>query len=225
MSDYFVLNGENSLDIGIHISNLPTITRSTIRNERNIIAGRNGTTRTSDETQEDKVKTVGGYFQGEPDLFFNFIKPGEITFSNQLDRYFTCDVDNEIILNPLFDDWYEFSITFVLNPLSYLYDGDETITLTEPSAIVGNGNVNSNPYIKVIGNGTITLTINSESITLNNVDGYIELDSEEQECFKDGVRKNRQMIGEFPTLNTSSNTISWSGRVTKIEIIPRWRCS
>ena len=224
MSDYFVLNGENSLDIGIHVSNLPTITRATIRNERNIIAGRNGTIRTSDETQEDKVITIGGYFQGEPDLFFNFIKHGKITFSNQLDRYFTCYVDDEIILNPLFDDWYEFSITFVLNPLSYLYSGDETITLTNSSTIVGNGNVNSNPYIKVIGNGTITLTINSKPITLNNVDGYIELDSEEQECFKDGVRKNRHMVGEFPTLNTSSNTVSWNGRVTKIEIIPRWRC-
>ena len=29
---------------------------------------------------------------------------------------------------------------------------------------------------------------------------------------------------EFPVLDPGDNSISWTGAVTKVEIVPRWRC-
>lgn len=49
------------------------------------------------------------------------------------------------------------------------------------------------------------------------------IDSEEQEAYKDTILKNRLMQGVFPKLQIGSNTITWTGDLTKIEIEPRSR--
>lgn len=116
-------------------------------------------------------------------------------------------------------------ISILSEPFDYFIKGTDTIKIITPNTKINNiGNYYSEPYFKIYAQGNIILTVNDEEITLNNVDEYIELDSEEQECFKNDTRKNRQMIGEFPIFKVGENSVSWSGSVTKIEIIPRWRC-
>ena len=35
---------------------------------------------------------------------------------------------------------------------------------------------------------------------------------------------NKAGFDEFPVLEPGDNSISWTGTVTKVEIVPRWRC-
>lgn len=226
MEDYFVINGESSLNLGIHVLEMCSIKKSKRRTTKETLYGKNGYITLSDNSYETTTKTIKGYFQGNTDLVMSFfnVSNAEVVFSNQIDRYYICEFDDEIEFKSLFDNWYEFEVNFECYPLCYLLSGKDTVTITENMNLINQGNKESNPYIKVFGNGNVKLTINGDIITLNNVSEYIELDSEEMECYKDNERLNYNMIGDFPIFQVGENSISWSGNVSKIEITPRWRC-
>jgi phage-related protein len=79
------------------------------------------------------------------------------------------------------------------------------------------------PYIKIYGNGSISLSVNSSTITIADVDGYVELDSETMNAYKGINLLNNKMTGSaFPELVPGDNTIAFTGTVTGAEIVPRW---
>ena len=86
------------------------------------------------------------------------------------------------------------------------------------------------PYIKICGSGTVRLMItpggqSTATWLLSDVDEYIEIDSELMNCFKGTVLKNDTVKGtEFPVFKSGVCTISCTGDVTWIEVIPRWCC-
>lgn len=67
------------------------------------------------------------------------------------------------------------------------------------------------------------MTINSKVINLTNIVGYVVINSDLQDAYKDSTLYNNYMVGDFPMLIPQNNTISWTGTVTKIEITPNWR--
>ena len=74
------------------------------------------------------------------------------------------------------------------------------------------------------GTGTIQLLVNGNQIfSVDMVDDYITIDSEQEEAYYGLILKNRQMTGDFPKLNSGINIISWVGNLTKIEVNPRSR--
>lgn len=122
-----------------------------------------------------------------------------------------------------------FTATFTLEPLTYLLEGKETLTVNAPATLFNDKSTHDSPlYMKVYGTGDITININNQSLILKNIVDFIEVDSKIQNCFKtiNGVIQNcnNQMYTPFPKLEVGENNISWSGSVSKIEIIPRWCC-
>ena len=115
-----------------------------------------------------------------------------------------------------------FSVTFTVDPFAY-YNLYSKILLTNHSKIYNIGTYESEPCIKVFGTGNVTLNINNKELILKDINGYIEIDTELKETFKDNVSKNDKKVGEYPSFVVGENMISWSGNVTKIEIEPRWR--
>jgi phage-related protein len=114
-------------------------------------------------------------------------------------------------------------IKFVCHPYGYLESGVTMQTITVPGNLVNPGTAAARPIITVFGSGSITLTVNSLNVILSNVSEYVTLNSELEEAYKDLLGKNNDMQGEFPILNTGTNSISWSGTVTKLEVIANWR--
>ena len=110
---------------------------------------------------------------------------------------------------------------FICDP--FMYDANEqVITLTQASIIKYQGTIEGECNIKIYGNGNIQLTINDETVQINNVNEYVELDSKLLLCLnKDKTSKSRDMIGHFPLLTKGVNNISWTGNVSKVEILPR----
>lgn len=110
---------------------------------------------------------------------------------------------------------------FVCDP--FLYEAVESyITLTEAGKVKYDGNVAGECNIKIFGSGNIQLTINDETVQINNVTNSVELDSKLLLCLNsDKTSKLRDMIGNFLVLENGINNISWTGNVTKVEISPR----
>ncbi len=121
-------------------------------------------------------------------------------------------------------------MTFNCKPYKYSFAGqqtvaadDSTLTITNPTAF------ESQPYIKLYGSGTVTLNVSSANGTnswaISAIDEYIEIDSELMNCYKGIVLKNDTVTGDgFPMLQSGASTVSCVGDVTRIEVIPRWRC-
>ena len=225
METGFVWKGIHSNEKGLKIISLPNITTPEKREEKIIIPGRDGYLTQSDGGYEGEVKPVE--FDIKHDNF-DEIKTwlngsGEVIFSNEPDRYYKARIINKLDLARVLEKFHSGIIQFDCQPFGYLQK--EVMQIITPTTIYNQTNVNSQPYIKIYGNGYATLKINNEVIKLTNISDYIELDSEMMECYKSNVPLNHLMIGNFPIFQVGENNISWTGNISKIEIIPRWRCS
>lgn len=117
------------------------------------------------------------------------------------------------------------SISFDCKPFKYSVEGHTPVIFTQAGSLYNAEQFPSTPYIKVIGNGNITLTINDNRFELRNVSEYIELDFELPNAYKGGEPKNSLVSGaDMSSLRLMSgfNSISWTGSVERVEITPRW---
>ena len=127
-------------------------------------------------------------------------------------------------IDELIENVGQAQISFNCKPFMYSFAGRETVKLTDPGAVTNPEAFAALPYIKIIGTGDITLRIGNRSYSVRSVDSYIELDSELMAAYKGAALCNDKInFSEFPALPTGENNISWTGAVTQVEIVPRWR--
>lgn len=148
----------------------------------------------------------------------------KLTFSNDDEYFYEAIVTNAIDLSQQFKIVGGARIMFTCKPFKKRVDGEITKSFTKAFNVINPEIFDSEPYMKIYGNGTITLKINDQSIVFKNVSEYIEVDSEMMECFKGTTRANSQMTGSFPVFESGINKVSWIGSVSKIEVKGRWRC-
>lgn len=220
----FVWKGIHSNEKGLKIISLPNITTPEKREEKIIIPGRDGYLTQSDESYEGEVKPVE--FDIKHDNFDD-IKTwlngsGEVIFSNEPDRYYKARIINKLDLARVLEKFHGGIIQFDCQPFGYDLNNN-LIIIDKPISIYNEGTHESQPYMKIHGSGNISLNINDEVIKLKNVNNFIELDSEIQECFRGDLNCNNDMQGEFPIFKVGENKISWTGNVSKIEVTPNWR--
>lgn len=140
-------------------------------------------------------------------------------------RYFRyAAVEGAIDVAEELTNYGEFSLSFNCKPYRYSFDGQKVITVPKAGLQLYNPEkLTAAPYIKIYGNGNITLSVNAVTVTFVGVSGYVEIDSEIMNVYKDLTPLNNIMMGDtFPTFAPGSNTISFAGNVTKAEIVPRW---
>ena len=81
------------------------------------------------------------------------------------------------------------------------------------------------PIIKIYGSGTGEIQIGNTTITLLSLSGYLTIDSDIMEVYKDEENCNSKIkfsSNAFPKLYPGLNDISFSGGVTHVEVIPKW---
>lgn len=141
-------------------------------------------------------------------------------------RYYRlASYSDEVDIEQELRDLGSLSLTFNCKPFKYSFEGQSVVTLTKAGTLYNAELFPSRPYIKIVGSGTITLTINNDAFLLSGVDEYIELDSEMMNAYKGTAATNNKMTADdFPTLYPGNNAISWVGSVERLEIVPRWCC-
>lgn len=122
-----------------------------------------------------------------------------------------------------------FTISFSCKPYRYDAAGTESVTLATGEVLLNPYPFTSKPILRIEGSGKGTLTIQSEgsNATWNftSIDGYVEADSEQMNFYKDAEPKNDTVSGDgFPLLYPGENTVSFSGGITAVTVIPRWCC-
>lgn len=228
---YFVFKNIDSRDIkGLIVSELPPITKPKMRVRVDTIDGKDGA-ETVNLGFEAYTKTVKiGLTRGfDIDNIIAWLHgEGDIQFSNEPDKYYRVKVHDQIDFERLLR-FRTAEVKFFTQPFKYsATERTKTLAVTgfTTAEIRNAGNYFSKPIITLTGTGAVNISVNGlQKCVLNlGTNESITLDADKQEAYTGGVLKNRQMDGEFITLEVGKNTITWTGNLTKIEITnySRW---
>ena len=113
------------------------------------------------------------------------------------------------------------TIVFECKPQRFLKTGDNTITIQNSLTIMNPTGFEAYPLFKVTGTSGV-LTVNGNSIAISSIDGFVMLDCELQDAYKENINKNSTISGTFPVLKPGSNTIRWTGSISSVTMKPRW---
>ena len=230
---YIFYNNINSNDLGLIIENTPEIpTANFVYDEIEIDGGENLTTKSGFSDIEFKIDFV--YF-AEPSEYLKKKQRIDSWLLDNVNKYLTYSLDNFSVYRVKkvsIDNTTttsrtvrHFTVTFSCTGLKYMSSGLDLLELATTGIKINNsGDYESKPLLKIFGSGNITISIGSNSFTVNNVNNYVVIDSELKECYKDSTNMGKNMTGDYPILLVGENTISWTGNVTKVELTPRWRC-
>lgn len=213
MRYFFKYKGINSITKGISIVETPPITTCNVGKDGKLEPYEKELICRIDMSIAD-IDDISAWLTGEGDLELSW-EPG---------KYFKAKPIGNIDYIVLVKKLRNFAIKFEIEPGSYLKEGNEKIVLTEKANLRNLGNTESDPIITIFGNGDINLVVAQQVMKLKGVNQSIILDTPLLEAYKGAELQNRNANGEFPILPLGEFSISWSGNVSKIEIIPNWRC-
>lgn len=235
MNNYIILNGQSSKDItGLIISSLPPITKPLMRTNIETIDGRDGDIITKlGYSAYDKTIKIGLYGDFDIDDVITFFNgDGKVTFSNEQDKYYNYQILNQIDYERLLR-FKTADVTLHCQPFKYSsVEGVKTFTITNETSINirNNGNYISKPIITITGTGTINLSLNNHQIFVIDLseDTQITIDTNLMDAYNPNTQAlmNRVVTGDYDkfALNVGTNTISWAGTISQIDIknFSRW---
>ena len=91
---------------------------------------------------------------------------------------------SKLDISELINNVGQANLIFNCKPFMYSFAGQNKTTLTSSGTITNPESYDSQPYIKITGSGSVTLTINSKAYLINSISSYIELDSELMSAYK-----------------------------------------
>lgn len=228
----FNFRGKNSFsDYGIYISKRPSIPSPERRITNVVIPGKSSSFRFDENTYEDITIRVECSIKDLilPDKIDEIKKwllsyeESDLIFSNQDNKKYIAQVVNVIDFTQVLKYISQFVIVFNCRPFKYEAESN-IIEMIGQESITNPGSIYSEPIIKIFGSGDISFTVNSEIIKLKEVIDHIILDTVQQNCYNETLDNlNNKMSGEFPILERGENRISWTGAISKVEVIPNWR--
>lgn len=238
MSSIFFNNLDSMDDLNLKIENIPAFPSTNAKYETvEIPGGENGSLNIFDGYSDNQI-AFNFRFKAEEDFILRKSKiiawlnskiSSELVYSGHKSIYYLAKKVSLSEFKTTSKFIRRFTATFALDPFTYLSEGKDILEIVKPITVFnGNSTYASRPHINIYGTGDIIISINSQSLILKGLDGNVEIDSFQKNCYKtinnSIVNQNNKMYSQFPILEVGENNISWSGNVSKIEIIPRWCC-
>ena len=227
--NYIILNGKKSTLIeGLLIQQLPPITKPLMRTQVETIDGRDGDIVTYlGYAAYDKTISIGLHGDFDINTVISYLNSsGTVTFSNEPDKVYLYKIYNQIDFNRLIR-FRTANVVMHVQPFKYSAV-EKAQTFTTDFTITNTGNVISKPKLTIEGSGTINISLNGNQalVVALGDEGYITIDSETMEAYKEETLKNRLVTGNYENiaLNPGRNTFTFTGTVTEVTIdkYSRW---
>lgn len=227
-------NNNTSLNLNLYLENYPSIPITNEEYEEIQVEGRSG----------NLIINKGTYPDKKIPFTFTILSPQiEIDFE-RVYEWFTEFDDNRLIFGRedrcykvkkvIFGDIQkefktigEFNVTFLCEPFTQDLNSIIHEVTSSGFEFYYYGNAPADNLIKVYGSGNIQITINDETMQINNVTDYVEIDSEVLQVRNlDGTSKDNDTLGDFVLFTKGGNVISYLGAVTKVvvEYTTKYKC-
>ena len=237
---YFEFNGHRSDEFGIRIQKKNIYSAPKFDMTLQSIPGKNGdlivsnkryqnvglsytcyvVAKTIDELS-NKITLIKNWLYRDVDSYHDLTDSYDTKFKRRAIFNNKLDISDEVSKIGIF------TINFSCKPQRYLITG-ETIEIYNSSfELINPYSLSAKPYLKLNGTGIGRLIIQNDKgnfiWSFNDIDEYVELDSEEMNFFKGTLLKNSSVEGVgFPELVEGTNVISFDGDIISVEIVPRW---
>jgi phage-related protein len=227
-----IYKGINSNTItGLLISELPDIVRPERRGDATEVDGMDGDIwRDAGYSSYEKQLEVGLYGDYNIDEIANYFSgDGWIIFSNEPTKKYYARFTRQVNFERLIR-FRKAKIPFKVQPYKRLVTESNVTGATSPLTVDNQGYEVSKPTIIIVADADEVVELDVNGVTVLSVtmppEGTITIDSETLNCFNSNADKNQYvtMAGDFPTLLSGENEVSWSGTVTSVTVIPnsRW---
>ena len=232
MRNMFIFNGRSSEDFGLILSGIGTFA-STSRDISSVsVPGRNGDLLIDNGRYHNVELTYEAAIPRQFRRRFDEFRPfmlSSLGYRRLEDTYhpdeyrmarFAGNLSPEMVGAAFIAG--RFDLVFDCKPQRFIKSGEIPVTFSAPGALYNSG-FEALPLITVYGSGAGTVTVGDVTVTLNSIDDYVVLDCDIQDAYRGTANKNNTIYApEFPTLPPGECLISWTGGVTRIEIVPRW---
>ncbi len=230
MKDYFIWNGTDCRQYGIHVSEHPPITMPSERSTQTSVRGRPGslTTLEGEDVYDDLLLTATCFISGPAQIpaIAAWLKgSGTVAFANRTGGYYKARIANQIPFEKVLrgNPHCSFAVNFRCFPFFYADNVSDITVTVSGTAITNPGSVYSEPVLTVYGSGDITLMVGATIVELTDISESIVIDSVLREAYLGNTLMNDNMSGEFPVLKPGMNAISWTGEVARVVVRPNWR--
>jgi len=230
MQDFFLWNGTDCRQYGIHVTEQPPVTIPAERSTQTNVPGRPGslTQLEGDDVYDDLLLTATCFISDPAQIpaIAAWLKgSGTVTFANRTGGYYKARIANQIPFEKVLrgNPHCAFSVNFRCFPFWYQADAANITVNTSGTIVTNPGSVYAEPILTVYGSGDITLMVGTTIVELEDISGSVVLDCALKEAYLGTTLMNDHMTGDFPVLKPGANAISWSGTVTRVVIQPNWR--
>lgn len=232
----FVFDGKSSLDFGLCIEHYPIQYAPKRKTEEISIPGRNGALHYDEGAFEDCTQIYECAFLDPYATAYTAHAVKEWLYTSGKRKRLEDSYDPEhfrlaSFLGPLdienkLGRIGKFKVKFQCDPRCFLKNGEDSI-IFRGNGVLRNHWFDADPMILVYGTGAGSITIGATSLELLSIGGSLTIDCETMDAYREnnGSRENANAAircEKFPKLKNGDNPVSFSGGVTKIEIIPRW---
>lgn len=232
MRNYFTFNNEDSCDYGLWISGSGTYDAPKRDVSKYSVPGRNGDLLIDNHRFNNIPLSYPAFISKDFYYKFDDFKAFMLSQSGYLrleDTYHPNEYRMAQFVGPMNPDVKvlnvagEFEIEFDCKPQRWLKVGEKAIEITSSTTINNPTLYTAKPLVRVYGTGT--LVIGSETIEINDVNSYVDIDCEIMDAYKDSTNCNSDIeltSGGFFELEPGLNTITMDNSITSIELTPRW---
>lgn len=226
----FYYNGTSCADFGLFVEHRPAQTFAKRRIESITVPGRNGNILFDTGAYDNVTVTY-------PVAYFGNVRSNGVDVATWLyqNDYFELSDDYEpeyfrkaVYVSPLniadiLNVAGRASITFSCLPQRFLKTGKQELSPTNGSTIT-NYYQDAKPLLTVNGTGSGTVTIGSATVTISDIGTTMVIDCEAQNATVNNINANNRISlnAGFPVLSNGANTISWTGGVSSVEVVPNW---
>lgn len=203
------------------------------------VPGRNGDLHIYDGSYDNRSGSCTAYAYSENGVKAEFAKIQQWLLGSQGYRRLVTDDDQEHFLKARLvngadvaarmDKIAPFALKFDCMPFRYLTSGEIPIEVKDASTLKNPTFYAAAPLYEITGDGTVTITVNGDSLTVTGLGEYIYhrtiyFDAETGNAYTaDEPSANNRVtsVGKLH-LKSGDNAITVTGNAESVKIIPRW---
>lgn len=227
---HFIWNDEDSRSMHILMNDRAPIIRPEERVNHITIPGRSGelTQVEGENIYNSYIQSLGIIVDGKenvPSVEAWLKGEGYVTFDTQPTLRQRARVINAITFNRHSKNanYYTGEVQFYCNPIKNLIDED-VIEVAESGTLLTNlGTLPAFPEIQIEGSGAVSITIDDKTLIIPDLTSGWVADCENKWICQNGVPQFGAWRGQFPEIPVGESTLLFTGNITQITIIPRWR--
>lgn len=239
MRNYLIFNQKNSKDFGLYISGSATYDSPSVDASASVIPGRNGNHIIENamfgfRRYQNVNISYNAFFwdgitaktAGVKSWLLSPIGYRRLqdTYDSDFFRMAVCT--DAIVFDITRHTVAEMVLKFNCKPQRWSVSGQDAVRFESSGGNIHNPfDFPSLPLIRVYGSSAGTVTVNGITVTVSSLNGSIDIDCETENASNtSGFCNSAILAEEFPHLGEGDNSISWTGGISAVEIIPRWWC-